>query len=99
MTNEELLLTIPVKYGTEIRMIRKLWMQNDFLDIREFYLAKDGTMRPNRKGIIFKTATWKEVSAIVDSLIVEAEPTNEDFEKVDVLTQQGDRTVWFPAIL
>lgn len=89
---DQLLLTIPSTRGTEVRLILKSYMNRPYIDLREFYPAKDGTMRPNRKGIILHAEDWEQIVQAVNALEIEYEDFPDNLAPAD----PDDPAQWFP---
>ena len=57
------------------RLTVRKWNNQVLIDIREYYQANDGEMRPGKKGISLTTSQWEVVSSCINAINWQIEKT------------------------
>eukprot|EP01083_Nonionella_stella_P026710 73579_1 len=61
------------KLGPKRRVTVREFRSKTLIDIREYYMADDGAMRPGKKGISLTYDQWQDFKSYIDSIDVAVE--------------------------
>lgn len=52
-----------------VRLIRKIWNAQDLIDLRVYYKAENGELKPTQKGLCLKVERLPELKKAIEAMI------------------------------